>query len=118
MSGSGSVRQMAEGHVVMDRKFFDSQLTKVNDLMTQIRAVPHKSKDGVMQGFKVFQIRRNSLFNKVGLRNHDVVQRINGQQLDSVEKGLDLFTALREEHRFVIDIMRNNSSKTLTIEIQ
>ena len=115
---SGGVRQVADGHVVMDRKFFDSQLTRVNDLMTQIRAVPHKSKDGVMQGFKVFQIRRNSLFQKVGLKNHDVIQRINGQQLNSVEKGLDLFTALREEHRFVLDITRNNSSKTLTIEIQ
>ena len=118
LSASGSVRQVGDGHVVMDRKFFDSQLTRVSDLMTQVRALPHKSKDGMMQGFKVFQIRRNSLFQKVGLKNHDVVQRINGQQLDSVEKGLDLFTALREEHRFVIDIIRNNSNKTLTIEIQ
>ena len=118
LSNSGAVRQVADGHVVMDRKFFDSQLTRVNDLMTQVRAIPHKSKDGTMQGFKVFQIRRNSLFQKVGLKNHDVIQRINGQQLDSVEKGLDLFTALREEHNFVIDIIRNNSNKTLTIEIQ
>lgn len=117
-SGSGKVWQVAEGHMVMDRRFLDKQLAKMNDLMTQVRAVPNKNKDGVMQGFKLFQIRKGSVFEKVGLKNHDVIQRVNGQSLNSVEKGLDLFAALRDENHFTLDILRNNAKKTITIEVQ
>ncbi|MFQ5431833.1 MAG: type II secretion system protein GspC [Nitrospinota bacterium] len=119
-SGSphGGVWKVSEGRVIMDKRFLEKQLTRVNDLMTQVRAVPHMNKDKVMQGFKVFQIRRGSVFQKVGLKNHDVIQRINGQKLDSVEKGLDLFAALRDETHFTLDILRNNANKTINIEIQ
>ena len=114
----GGVWKVNEGHVIMDKRFLEKQLTKVNDLMTQVRAVPHMGKDKTMQGFKVFQIRKDSIFQKVGLKNHDIIQRINGQRLDSVEKGLDLFAALRDETHFTIELLRNNANKTINIEVQ
>jgi len=115
---NGGVWKVSEGHIIMDKRFLEKQLASVNDLMTQVRAVPHMNKDKVMQGFKVFQIKKDSVFQKVGLKNRDVIQRINGQKLDSVEKGLDLFAALRDETNFTLDILRNNAKKTITIEIQ
>ena len=115
---SNSVRKISDNHLVLDKRFLEQQLTKVNELMTQVRAVPHMNKDKQMDGFKVFQIKQNSIFQKVGLKNHDVIQRINGQTLDSVEKGLDLFAALRDESQFTIDILRNNAKKSITIEVQ
>ena len=110
--------KVSDGNVIMDRRFLEKQLSRINDLMTQVRAVPHMNKDKKMLGFKVFQIRKDSLFQKVGLKNHDVIQRINGQQLNSVEKGLDLFSALRDETHFTIDLLRNNANKTINIEVQ
>jgi len=115
---NGGVWKVSEGHIIMDKRFLEKQLASVNDLMTQVRAVPHMNKDKVMQGFKVFQIKKGSVFQKVGLKNRDVIQRINGQRLDSVEKGLDLFAALRDETNFTLDILRNNAKKTINIEIQ
>jgi len=114
----GGVRKVSEGHVIMDKRFLNKQLARVNDLMTQVRAVPHMNKNKEMQGFKLFQIKKDSVFQKVGLKNSDVIQRINGQRLDSVEKGLDLFAALRDETNFTLDILRNNAKKTINIEIQ
>jgi len=115
---AGGVRADGSGNVTMDRRFLEKQLANMNDVLTHVRAVPHKDKKGNMVGFKLFQIKRGSIFDKIGLKNQDVIQNINGQKLDSVEKGLDLFAALRDETHFTVDLLRNNAKQSLTIDVQ
>lgn len=112
------VMKVGKGHTVMNKRYLDKQLSDMNGLMTQVRVVPEKGDDGNMEGFKLFQINKGSVYDKIGLRNSDVVQRVNGQPLNSVESGLDLFYALKNETNFTVDIKRNNSKQTLTINVQ
>lgn len=111
------VAMLGDNKVVMDKRFFDSQKSNMNDMMTQIRAVPNMA-DGAINGFQIFEIVKDSLYDKIGLKNQDVVQRINGQALNSMEGGLDLFNAIKNDNRFVIDVMRNKQNKTITVDIQ
>ena len=46
----------------------------MSQLFTQIRAVPH-FEGGQSIGFRLFAIRRGSLFDKIGLKNGDIIHQ-------------------------------------------
>lgn len=118
LPAGSQVAMLGENQIVMDKRFFETQKGNMNELLTHIRAVPNMAPDGSINGFQIFEIVKDSLYDKIGLKNQDVVQRVNGQALTSMEGGLDLFNALKNDNRFVIDVMRNNQNKTLTVDIQ
>lgn len=118
LPGGSQVAMLGDNQVVMDKRFFETQKTNMNELLTNIRAVPNMTPDGTVNGFQIFEIVKDSLYDKIGLKNQDVVQRVNGQALTSMEGGLDLFNALKNDNRFVIDVSRNNQKKTITVDVQ
>ncbi len=117
-SQSGSIRAVGEGQVVMDRAYLEKEMKDMSRLLVQVRAVPHKNPNGQIEGFRLFQIIKGSIYQKIGLKNQDVVKRVNGQPINSAEQGLALLTALKNESNFTIDLVRNKANKTLTVELQ
>jgi general secretion pathway protein C len=115
--GGEDVAKTGDGAVV-SRRYLDGQLKNMNQLLTQVRAVPNADEHGNTNGFKLFAIQGGSIYEKIGLSNQDVVQRINGMDLDSAEKGLELFQALRNEKSFNVDVLRGTQKTTLRFNIQ
>ncbi len=112
------VTEQGEGNFVLSDRYIKAQLANMSSLLTQVRAVPNVTKEGIADGFKLFSIKKGSIFDKIGFKDHDVVKRVNGVELDSAEKGLELFQALRNEKSFLVDIDRSDAKKTLTFNIQ
>jgi general secretion pathway protein C len=98
------------------RSEIDKTLSNLNDIAMQARIVP-AFKDGQAQGFKLFSIRPDSLYTKIGIRNGDVIEKINGYELNSPEKALEIYTKLKEASRIDIEFERNGTKnhKTYTI---
>ena len=111
------IRQVNESQYQIDRSEVDSALDNMNQLFTQIRAVPH-FEGGKSVGFRLFAIRQNSIFDLIGLKNGDVIQRINGADLSDPVKALALFQQLRNEQNINVDILRNKENKTLSYQFQ
>ena len=111
------IRQVNESQYQIDRSEVDSALDNMNQLFTQIRAVPH-FEGGKSVGFRLFAIRQNSIFDLIGLKNGDVIQRINGADLSDPAKALALFQQLRNEQNINVDILRNKENKTLSYQFQ
>jgi len=116
--GLKDVVESGENNYLVSRRYADSQLKNMSRLLTQVRAVPNMDKSGVTNGFKLFSIKKGSLFSRIGFKNHDVVQRINGVEINSAEKGLELFQALRNESSFEIDLLRKKQKTSLRFSIQ
>src|SRR5207237_8441219 len=76
-SGNPHIQQVGDNQYNVDRSEVDSALENMNQLFTQIRAVPHFD-GGKSTGFRLFAIRQNSIFDQLGLKNGDIIQRING----------------------------------------
>lgn len=112
------VSQLSESQYAVSKRYLDSQLASMSQLLTDVRAIPNIGANGVTDGFKVFSIRKGSLFDKIGLQNNDVVKRINGVELDSAEKGLELFQALKNETTFNVDLMRKSQKTTMRFNVQ
>ena len=118
LSSGADIVRVAEGEYRLSKRYLESQIQNMNRLLTQVRAIPNIGKDGVADGFKLFAIKKGSIFDKIGFRNHDVIKRVNGIDLDSAEKGLELFQALRNETDFEIDLMRQSKKTSLRFTVQ
>jgi general secretion pathway protein C len=100
------VRSVGTNHYEIDKKVIDSTLSDMNQIATQARIVP-SFKNGVANGFKLFSIQPGSLYSSIGVENGDVIQRINGYEINSPEKALELYQKLRESSHVTIELERN-----------
>jgi general secretion pathway protein C len=60
-------------------------------------------------GFKLFSIRPDSIYSKIGVQNGDVIRRINGFDLNSPEKALEVYSKMKDASRIEIEIERNGA---------
>jgi general secretion pathway protein C len=100
------IRAEGNNRYTIDRKVIDTTLGDLNQIATQARIVP-SFKNGVANGFKLFSIQPGSLYSSIGVENGDVIQRINGYEINSPEKALELYQKLRESSHITIELDRN-----------
>jgi hypothetical protein len=81
------------------------------------RVVP-AVKDGKPDGFKLYAIRPNSIYAKLGLQNGDTLQSINGLALTSADAALEVYTKVRDARRFEIALVRRGSPVKLVVLVK
>lgn len=114
--GAG-VRQVGPTSYEIDQAEYDKALGNVARLMTEARAVLETDASGTPIGFKIAYLKEGSLFEKIGIKKLDVITRINGYELNSPEKALQLFSKLRTASQFSIDLKRGDRSVTLDYSV-
>jgi general secretion pathway protein C len=101
-----------ESSIVVNRKDLQKSLKNMNELLTQVRIRPH-FKDGRADGLSITRIRRGSIFAKLGLRNGDIVQGINGRSITSPDDVLALYEQLNSGTPMSLEITRRNQQRTI-----
>jgi general secretion pathway protein C len=99
------IRQVAEDRYDIERRVIDTTLGDLNKIATQARIVP-SFKNGVASGFKLFSIQPGSLYASIGIENGDVIQRVNGYEINSPEKALELYQKLKETGHVTVELER------------
>ncbi len=115
--GSGGVMSISETEYVLDRAELDSQLSNLSLLLQQARAVP-SYKNGQAVGLRVFAIRPDSLYSKIGLRNGDVLLNINGRPLGDLTEAIKLFEVMKAESSFTLSLERNRETKEFSYQVR
>jgi general secretion pathway protein C len=110
------IQEVGEGQYNIDRGEVDAAMDNMNQLFTQIRAVPH-FEGGKSTGFRLFAIRQNSIFDNIGLRNGDIIQSINGTELNDPGRALGLLQELRNASQINVTIIRNRETMNLQYNI-
>ena len=106
------------GTVILDSAWVEAELGPgFGNIMQSARVVPNDI-GGRINGFKVFAIKPNTLFSKIGLRNGDIVQKINDTSLEQAEQGFALYQTFQEDQEIVFNIMRKNRPQTITVMIK
>lgn len=113
----GGIRAIDENNYEVPRAEIDRTLSNLNEVAMQARIVP-AFKDGVAQGFKLFSIRPDSIYSRIGVVNGDVIRRINGFDLNSPEKALEVYSKLKEANRIDLEIERNGAVLRKTYNIR
>ena len=103
------VSKKAENKFVVDQAEIDSALANLDRLFTEVRAVPNFV-GGKPSGLKLLYMTPTSLFAKLGLQRGDVIERINGVEID-IKRGLEIFNQLKGEKKITIDLYTSPVSK-------
>lgn len=115
-TGGTAVASKGGNKFVIDQAEIDNALNNLDKLFTEVRAVPNFV-GGKPAGLKLLSMTSTSLFAKLGLQRGDVIERINGVDVD-MQRGLELFNQLKGEKKISIDLNRNGQKQTLDYEIR
>jgi len=111
--GRGPSKSTARGSTItVNRKDIQSSLKDINKLMSEVRIRPH-FKDGQSDGLSVSRIKGGSIFSKLGLRNGDIVQQINGEPINSPDEVLALYEKLKSGSRLSLEVTRKGEPKIM-----
>jgi type II secretion system protein C len=112
-----TIRRTGADAFIVDRRELAGAVDNMSGLMTQLRAVAEVA-DGRPAGFRLFQIKEDSIFHRLGLQDGDVVQRVNGTTLDDPTSLLTFLGRLRNEPRVAVDIVRAGAARTLVYDLR
>jgi len=88
-----------------------------SDLMSrQLRIVPEQQ-NGVPHGLRIFGVRSDTIMALIGLENGDRIDAINGKDISSPEKALEVYSKLRLTRVIELDLTRRGAPMKLTIRL-
>lgn len=102
--------------VSLTRQEVQPLLSDPNSLLQMANFKPF-SVDGKVNGFQVLSIRPESLLHKVGLRNGDILARINGQALTGPTQLLQAYSGMDRAALVTLDVQRASQMLTFLVEI-
>jgi general secretion pathway protein C len=111
------VKKTKDNEWEIPRQEIDNVLSNLNAVATQARIVP-SFQNGKANGFKLFSIRPNSLYSKIGIQNGDIIQKINGYEINSPDKALEIYSKLKDANSISVDLIRRGKTQTLTYSIR
>lgn len=103
------VKQLGDNRYEVQHRLIESSLSNLNTVATQARIVP-SFRNGAANGFKVFSIQPGSLYAAIGVENGDVIQKINGYEINSPDKALEVYQKLRDSRHITLEIERNGQA--------
>jgi type II secretion system protein C len=102
------IKEVGENQFEVDQDLLDELLDDVNEIISDVRVIPNE------EGLKLFGMKRNTFFHKIGLRNGDTLNMINEVELTDVSNALGIFEQLKGQPNFTINLTRRK--KKLTFE--
>jgi general secretion pathway protein C len=110
------IKQLSEGRYTIQRGLLDKLLADTNVLAKAARVVP-ATIDGKPSGFKLYAIRPKSVYAKIGLQNGDTIRAINGNEMTSPDRALEIYTKLKSASHLSLSILRRGKDKTFEYQI-
>ncbi|HVR62970.1 MAG TPA: type II secretion system protein GspC [Polyangia bacterium] len=111
------VKKINENTYDVQRGTVDSLLGNMSVLSRAARIVP-EIKDGKPAGFRLFSVRPDGPFAKIGFQNGDVISSINGLDMSSPDKALEVYTKLRSASHLSVAMERNGAKVTKEYSIR
>lgn len=113
----GLATQVGSGSYVIDQRALNAALDNIGQAMTDARMLP-SVKDGKVEGFRVSEVKPKGIFGTIGLKNGDLLLRINDFPIDSPEKAIQSFASLKGQSRIKLDMIRDGQPSSFNYDIR
>ena len=117
VAAAGAIKKVSESHYEISRSVVSEESLQAAADAGGARFVP-SLKDGKPNGFKLYAIKPDSMFAKLGLQNGDTIQAINGTSVSSADSALDVYVQLRDAKELQVSLLRRGSVITLFYTIR
>lgn len=113
-------KQIPEDIITMNVSFNETINALINDkkLIENLSIIPNIS-EGKIEGFKISNLPENSLPYQYGLRNGDIVKRVNGILIDSMSTAFKVYNEIKNSNIDIVavEVIRNNKPILLTYRL-
>ncbi|MDP3152578.1 MAG: PDZ domain-containing protein [Archangium sp.] len=100
----------------ISRKVVEQALQNPAALMEQAQLLPALVA-GKLSGFRARWVKEGSLVASLGLKAGDVIMKVNGQPLDTMERVFSLVQLLTSARRFDVELERNGQRLVESVEL-
>ncbi|HSN29297.1 MAG TPA: type II secretion system protein GspC [Kofleriaceae bacterium] len=111
------IKKIDDNTYEIDKGLVEKILANPMGVAKGARVVP-AVQNGKPNGFKLYAIRPSSVYAKIGLTNGDTLSAINGMELTTADKALEVYTKLREATSLEVEIQRRGKPMTLKYTIR
>lgn len=111
------IRKLSEHRYEIQRSTLESVLGNMNVLSRSARIVP-EIRDGKAAGFRLYSVRPDGPFAKIGMQHGDVISSINGLEITSPEKALEVYAKLKSASHLSVGLERNGQKVTKDYNIR
>jgi len=87
-------------------------INNIQEIINSAYASPYYE-DNHIKGFKITNIKKDSIVEKAGIKNGDIIIEANGNKINSLQKAIELFNSIASINRINLLIKRNNRNLTL-----
>jgi S1-C subfamily serine protease len=112
-----TIEKVDDWSYTIPRKTVDQLILDPAKLVRGARLVP-SMRNGKFNGIKLYAIRPNSAYGKLGFSNGDTVRSVNGFEIDSVARAAELWEQLKDAKELRFEIERRGRPAELTIKIR
>jgi general secretion pathway protein C len=116
-TGGALASQTSSGNFVIDQRALNASLDNIGQAMTDARLLP-SIKDGKVEGFRASEVKPQGIFGTIGIKNGDVLLRMNDFPIDSPEKAIQSFATLKGQSRIKLDLIRDGQPTTFNYDIR
>ena len=113
-----AVTMVNERERVVSRNLFEQQMQRLPEVLNQARAVPYWDNNGHEAGFRVVDIAAGSVFEKLGLRQEDVIVSVNGVSVRNNREALAAYQSFKSADALQIGLLRGGQEVTVDYSIQ
>ncbi|NCN41078.1 PDZ domain-containing protein [bacterium] len=109
------IQQTSDYSFTVSRSEIEAQLANLGEVLNQARMVPNivPGTGGKVQGFRFVSIKDGSVFSNLGFKPMDVINSVNGEEVNSPTKAMELYQALRNSDNVKVGIVRNGQAETM-----
>jgi general secretion pathway protein C len=111
------VEKLSPSQFNVSRIEVDKALSDFNNILTQARAIPN-TENGVAAGYKLFQIVPGSIYDKLGLKNGDVITGLNGQTINDPGKAFEMLNELKTANHLELQIKQEGKPLNYVYDIR
>lgn len=114
---TGVVQATPNNTGIIDQRALNAALDNIGQAMTDARLLP-SMKDGRVEGFRTTEVKPQGVFAAVGLKNGDILMKINEFPIDSPEKAIQSFMTLKGQNHIKLDLLRDGAPTSLEYDIR
>lgn len=111
------VKRLSANRFLVNREDVTAAVGNINQFMTQARLRPYFEK-GKPSGYSVSEIVPGSLLEKLGLKNNDVIKKVNGMLVTRPEEVMQAYAQLQRDSNIEVEIARGGRVEVLRYEIR
>lgn len=118
MKATEGITLIGDNERLVSRSLFDRQMQRLPEILSQAQTAPYWDNNGHKAGFRVVDIEADSVFEKLGLRQEDIIVTINGVSVRNNKEALAAYQSFRSADALQVGLLRDGQAMSVDFSIR